>query len=357
MKTKRKIFLIFILIIGILVLYLALWPVPIDPQAWTPPEAPPLAGDYQSNDRLASVEKLKAGHNPEGVAIDAAGKVYAGLDDGRIMRLREDGGEPEVFARMEGRPLGIQFDGAGNLVVAGGDKGLISFAPDGSQSVLTTEAQGTAFRCVNDLDVAADGTIYFSDSSYKFPISIYKDDLFEHRPNGRLLAYDPRTRETRVVLGGLYFANGVAVSPDQTFVLVSETGKYRVQRVWLKGARAGQSEIFIDNLPGFPDNITSNGRDEFWLALVTPRNHLLDSLLPRPFLRKIVLRLPKFLQPAPERHAFVLGLDGNGHVVHNLQDPSGKSFALISSVLEHNGKLYFGSIGEEAVGRLPVPAR
>jgi sugar lactone lactonase YvrE len=356
-KTKRKILLVFVLIIGALVLYLALWPVPIDPQAWTPQAIPPLTGDYQSNDRLASVEKLSAGHNPEGVAVDSGGRVYAGLEDGTILRLRADGGQPEVFARMAGRPLGMQFDGAGNLLVAGGDKGLISFAPDGRQSVLTTEAQGVAFRCVNDLDVAADGTVYFSDSSYKFPISIYKDDLFEHRPNGRLLAFDPHTAQTRVVLGELYFANGVAVSPDQSYVLVSETGKYRVLRVWLKGARAGQAENFIDNLPGFPDNITSNGRDEFWLALVTPRNHLLDSLLPRPFLRKVVLRLPKFLQPAPERYAFVLGLNGNGRVVHNLQDPSGKSFALISSVLEHDGKLYFGSIGEEAVGRLPVPAK
>jgi sugar lactone lactonase YvrE len=356
-KTKRKILLGLILIIAVLILYLALWPVPIDPQAWTPPEAPQLVGDYQPNDRLASIEKLKAGHNPEGVAVDAAGKVYAGLDDGRIVRVSESGGEPEVFARMEGRPLGIQFDAAGNLLVAGGDKGLLSFAPDGAQSVLTTEAQGQRFRCVNDLDVAADGTVYFSDSSYKFPISIYKQDLFEHRPNGRLLAFDPKTRQTRVVLGGLYFANGVAISPDQSFVLLSETGKYRVLRVWLQGARAGQSEIFIDNLPGFPDNITSNGRDEFWLALVTPRNHLLDSLLPRPFLRKVVLRLPNFLQPAPERYPFALGLDLNGHVRHNLQDPSGKSFGPISSVLESNGKLYFGSIGEEAVGLLPVPAK
>ena len=93
------------------------------------------------------------------------------------------------------------------------------------------------------------------------------------------------------------------------------------------------------------------------LALVTPRNRLLDALLPRPFLRKVILRLPQFLQPAPKRYAFVLGLDQNGRVIQNLQDPSGKAFAVISSVLEHDGKLYFGSIGEESVGRISVPAR
>lgn len=347
-----------LLLVGVALLYLMLWPVPIDPVAWAPPEAPPLAGDYQPNEKLASVERLQVGHhNPEGVAIDGEGRIYTGLEDGRIMRLKPDGSGPEVFARMDGRPLGMEFDGAGQLIIAGGDKGLLSMSREGQLTVLSAAAQDKAFRCVNDVAVASDGTIYFSDSSYKYPISVYKEDLFEHRPNGRLLAFDPRTRETRVVLDGVHFANGVAVSTDQSFVVVSETGKYRVLRVWLKGERAGQSEIFIDNLPGFPDNISTNGRDGFWLALVTPRNRLLDALLPRPFLRKVVLRLPQFMQPAPKRYAFVLGLDQNGRITHNLQDPSGKSFALVSSVLEHQGKLYLGSIGEEAVGRLPVPAR
>src|SRR4030095_11592897 len=102
--------------------------------------------------------------------------------------------------------------------------------------------------------------------------------------------------------------------------LVAETGMYRVMRIWLTGPQAGQSEIFIDNLPGFPDGISSNGKDRFWLALVKPRDAVLDKLLPHPFLRKVVARLPKFLQPAPKRYSFVLGLDGNGRVVDNLQD-------------------------------------
>jgi sugar lactone lactonase YvrE len=354
---KRKILLGLVVVIGAVALYLLLWPVPIDPVAWTPLPPPPLSGDYEPNTRLAQVEKLSAGHNPEGVAIDAGGRIYTGLEDGRILRLRDDGREPELFARVEGRPLGMEFDGAGNLVVAADEKGLLSFSPDASLSVLSTEAQGVAFRCVNDLAIASDSTVYFSDSSFKYPISVYKQDLFEHRPNGRLLAYDPRTKRTRVVLDGLHFANGVAVSPDQSFVLISETGKYRVLRVWLTGERAGQSEIFIDNLPGFPDNISANGNDKFWLALVTPRNRLLDAVLPRPFLRKVILRLPAFLQPAPKRYGFVLGLDRTGRIVDNLQDPSGKSFALVSSVIEYGGKLYLGSIGEETVGRLPVPAK
>src|SRR5262249_32200086 len=153
------------------------------------------------------------------------------------------------------------------------------------------------------------------------------------------------------LLGDLYFANGVAVSPDQSFVLVVDTGAYRVKRYWLAGPKQGQSDIFIDNLPGFPDGISSNGRDTFWLSLVNPRDSTLDALLPHPFLRKVVLRLPSFLQPAIKRYAFVLALDANGRVVRNLQDPSPQCFAEIANTVEHKGMLYFGSIGEHAIGR------
>lgn len=360
MPKLKRVFLIILLLIALLVLYLLFWPVPISPQAWTPPPAPPLTGQYQQNSRLAGTERLSpgtgspspgAGYGPEDIALDAEGRIYTGLDDGRIMRLQPDGTKPETFSNTYGRPLGLVFDSTGNLIIADAIKGLVSVARDGSVTVLTTAADGVPFGCTNDLDVAADGTIYFTDASSKFPLANFTADLVEHGPNGRLLAYDPKTKTTRMLLRGLSFANGVAVSPDQSFVLVVETGAYRVHRLWLKGEKQGQSEIFIDNLPGFPDGIMSNGKDKFWLALVTPRDAALDKLLPHPFLRKAVLRLPKFLQPAPKRYSFVLGLDANGGVVENLQDGSPECYAEIANVVERNGALYFGSIGESTVGR------
>jgi hypothetical protein len=212
-----------------------------------------------------------------------------------------------------------------------------------------------AFGLTDDVDVAADGTIFFSDASFKFSVADHLLDLMEHRPNGRLLAYDPSTQTTRLVLDKLYFANGVAVSPDQSFLLVVETYKYRVQRYWLTGSRRGESEVFIDNLPGFPDGVSSNGKDTFWLALVQPRVPDVDAnWLPNPFLRKIIVRLPEGLVPPADDYGFVLGLDTDGHVVHNLQDPSA-SYAQITSVQEHEGMLYLGSLVEDEIGRLPVP--
>jgi sugar lactone lactonase YvrE len=352
----RRFLLTLLVLVAVFLIYLLTWPVPVTPLAWTPPPAPALEGVYAPNSKLSAIEKLNigSGFGPEDVAIDSQDRIYGGVADGRIMRLQADGTRPEVFANTQGRPLGLVFDSSGRLIVADARRGLLAIDPDGKVNTLSTEADGVPFRCTNDLDIAADGMIYFTDASSRFGLTELKEDIVEHRGNGRLLGYDPGSKITRVVLGDLYFANGVAISPDGTFLLVVDTGAYRVRRVWLNGPRKGQSDIFIDNLPGFPDGISSNGRGTFWLALVTPRDPILDRLMPHPFLRKAILRLPNFIQPGIKRYAFVLGLDATGRVVSNLQDPSPQCFAQIANVVEHKDALYFGSIGEAAIGRLPL---
>lgn len=353
MGLKTRIATLILLIIAALAIYLLLAPVSITPGAWTPPAAPALTGQYQQNTRLSAIEKLTLGdgHKPEDIALDAQGRIYAGYEDGRIVQLQPDGTQPRLIANTQGRPLGLIFDHNGNLIVTDAIKGLLAVSPAGEIEVLATESDGVKFGCLNDLDVAADGTIYFTEASHKYPMSAFATDILEHQPNGRLMAFDPQTQKPRTLLKGLYFANGVAVSPDQTFVLVAETGKYRIQRLWLKDPKEGMVDTFIDNLPGFPDGISSNGTDKFWVAIVTPRQALFDKLLPHPFLRKVIFRMPKFLQPAPERYSFVVALNGQGRVVENLQNGASDCYAQIANVVEHDGKLYFGSIGEDTIGR------
>jgi len=250
--------------------YLLFWPVGIDPESWTPPALRP----WKSNDALIGATVLQKGlPGPEAVAIDAEGRLVTGLVDGRIVRFAADGsGTPEVLATTGGRPLGLKFDKGGNLIVADAHKGLISIA-GGKIIILATEAGGKPLRLADDLAIAQDGTIYFSDASTRWPLDQFILDLLEHRPSGRLLAYHPDTNKTEVVLDGLYFANGVALGPNDAYVLVTETASYRVRRYWLRGELAGKSDVFMDNLPGFPDNITwSPTRRAFWLAMVTPRD-------------------------------------------------------------------------------------
>ncbi len=99
----------------------------------------------------------------------------------------------------------------------------------------------------------------------------------------------------------------------------------------------------------------SRARHAFWVALYSPRVPALDLLAPYPFLRKVVWRLPMWTQPKPARKAFAIALDEQGRVVENLQDPSPAAFAPVTSVREHGGFLYLGSLEREALARLPAP--
>ncbi len=324
----------------------------VDPARWDPPQPPPLEGRFAANDALAAAERWEVtGEGPEDVVVDPAGRVYAGLVDGRIVRFPPGGGWPEVVADTGGRPLGLELAGDGRLIVCDPKRGLLAVEPGGAVEVLVDSYDGNALRFTNNAAVASDGTIYFSDSSTRFGIDNYRADILEHRGNGRLFAHDPDTRETRLLLDGLYFANGVALAPDESFLLVAETGKYRIRRLWLSGAKAGRDEPFAHNLPGIPDNLSTGPGGTFWVAMFTPRNPQLDFLLPRPRLRALVTALPENLQPQPVRHSFVLGFDGDGEVTHNLQDPEG-GYAPITGAREHDGWLYLGSLTEPAIARV-----
>lgn len=347
---KALLFLLFLVFLGIL--YLAFYPVPINPGTWTPPPIPKLEGQYAVNSDL-KVKRLFECHECEDVAIDSAGNIYGGSIDGEIIRYNKITKKREVFATTGGRPLGLHFAKNKHLIVADADKGLLSISPDGTVTTLDDGKSEPAFKFADDLDIGPDGTIYFSNASNKFGFHESTTDLFEHQPNGDLLAYYPSTQKTELLLPDLYFANGIAVSPDSNFVLVNETGKYHIRRYWIRGAKKGQTDIFIDNLPAFPDGISRGDNGVYWLALVSPRNADLDGLMSQPALRKVVMRLPQSIQPAPENYGFVLGLDQNGEVVHNLQDPSG-SYGQVTSVQQFGNELYLGTLYEQAVGVVKV---
>jgi len=339
--------------LGTAAAYLLLWPVPISPAKWRPPEAPALVGAYAPNTALVATERWVAGPAPESVAIDADGDVYTGLLDGSVVHVSQ-GEAPVTVAEAQGQLLGMGFDGTGELLICGLDGRLLSVSPGGAVRRVVEEIDGQPLRLVNDLDIAGDGTVYFTESSTETTDTLL--DLLEHRGNGRLLAYRPDSGDTDVLLTGLYYANGVAVSADGSFALVVETTKYRVRRLWLTGPRQGEDEVFIDNLPGFPDGISCDEDGLFWVALMNPRNGFIDWALERPWVRKIAARLPlAWFTGAAPRYGFVLGLDEDANVVYNLQDPSGDHYAGISCVVRRGDFLYFGSLLEDAVGVLPVP--
>jgi sugar lactone lactonase YvrE len=334
--------------------YLALTPSPIEPLAWQPQPAPQMSGVLEPNDTLMKAELLGQGqiHGPEDTAVDAQGRVYAGLHDGRVVRIAD--GQVETFAATGGRPLGMDFDAQGNLIVADAYKGLLRIDPAGQIEVLTTAAAGVPFAFTDDLDIARDGRIYFTDASSKFQQPDYLLDLLEGQPHGRLLRFDPASGKTEVLLDGLYFANGVALSQHEDFVLVNETYRYRIQRYWLTGDKAGQHETFADNLPGMPDNLQGDRAGTFWVALPTPRKSDADFLQNQPWIKAQLAKLPRALWPKPASYGLAIALNEKGEIVQSLHDTSGTHLRMVTSVKPVGDYLYLGSLDNDRLGRLKI---
>lgn len=336
------------------VILLLVLPAPIDPVSWTPDPDPGLTGPFEANLQLADVERLfeGVGVGPEDVACAPAGVRYTGFSDGRIVRFAADGSHTELV-NTGGRPLGMQLDATGRLIVADAVRGLLAVSPQGEIEVLTDSVAGEKMLFVDDLDIAADGTIWFSDASMRYGYADSLFDFIEGQPTGRLLSYDPVSRVTRVHLDKLHFANGVALGPEDKYVLINETGAGRIHRLWLQGGKEGMRDLFASGLPGTPDNISFNGKDTFWVAMPMLRSAG-DALAAYPLVRKLLSHLPMtILQRSASPYSFVVGLDLNGEVVQNLQD-SNAGFKMITSANECDGSLYLGSVIMPAAARYPL---
>ncbi len=362
---RRIAWLVSVLLASLLVsllAYLALWPVPIAPVAWTAPVDPGHSGLFAADSSLADFVALTLGgrEGPESVARDRAGRIYVSTREGAILRFSADadvGTAPEVWANTGGRPLGLVFDPAGTLFVTDGERGLLAIDTTGTVRLLADSADGTRIEFADDLDVAANGKVYFSDASTKFGVRAQSDedasllDVIEHGGHGRLIEWDPATGRATVVAAGIDFANGVAMTPDQQSVLLCETGHYRILRVGIAGEARGRVTPVLEALPGFPDNISRVGDDKYWVALFAPRNALLDRLAGSPNLRKVLLRIPRALRPKPEGYGHLIAIDASGKVLDDRQDPTGR-YPKMTDVLETERYLYIGSLQGGVLARV-----
>lgn len=336
------------------------------PVAWQPPKHQPLIGNYQKNHRLKELDvfiKIHGSHGPESVAIGEDGYLYTGLDDGRILCYDLTGKFIRQVCHTGGRPLGMRWYCETNneqtknlLFVCDVKLGLLQVElATGEVTVLSDQADNLKFGFSDDLAITQDGQkIYFTDASSKWGYNKDSYDHIEHGGHGRFLCYDRQTKQTQVLMKDLCFCNGVTLSPDEDYVLVTETGSYCVHRYWLTGDKANTHEVFIDNLPGFPDNIRYNGRGCYWVAIPVKRNVMLDTLAPYPLLRFGLTQYVRFA-PLPISHtAMVLGFDLDGKLLHNLQDHGKDSYHFITQAIEHEGWLYCSSLHQAAIAKFAL---
>lgn len=368
-----------------LLVYLLFWPVPVQPVAWVAPPAPGYQGPHAVNQKLAQLQHLDLAGDvgPEHVVVrEENGQAWVWMavavgdsQRGRIVRMLPDGTSREVVFDSGGRPLGFDFDADGHLIVADpmwGEHGALlrvkGRGPGARTEIVADRIGGDPLRYVDAVVVAADGRIYFTDATRRFAAKDWGGtfqasvfDIVEHQSTGRLLEHDPATKRTRVVMNGLCFPNGVALTADQQHVLVAETGEYRVWKVstqahgldarTLAAAPNAQARVLMANLPGYPDNLMRGLNGRLWVGLTKPRGAFVDDNAGRPWMRALAMRLPKALWPVPPAYGHVFAFDEAGKVLVDLQDPSG-AYPETTAVTEAGGKLYIQSLHARTLGVL-----
>jgi len=330
--------------------YLLFWPVPVDPVSWQAPVDHGFVDPFAPNNLLKSATGIDLGEfeGPEDATLGYDGRIYITTSDGSIIRVQNRG--VSEFVNVGGRPLGIETDHDGALIVANAVSGLQRVDPDGTVTNLVDEFDGQSLENANNLAIGPNGVIYFSQSSTKFTAREYGGsydpsllDILEHGGHGNIYAFDPTRGSLTRLMSGLNYANGVAVSEDGSFLLVSETGHYRILKYWLTGELTDSTEILLDNLPAFPDNIKSGLQGRFWIGFAAPRNQLVDRLSDKPFVRKIIQRLPPAVRPKAEAFSQVIAINGDGEVLMNLHDQDAR-FPTLTGVLETRDSLYLTTL-------------
>lgn len=342
-------------------LYLALWPVPMDPVAYELDTPPELVGPYAENDVLSQADLVTlpdGAVGPEDLAVMPDGVVYSAALGGMLYRI--DGDTPQPVVQIDGRPLGLDAGPDGQLYIADSFNGIFRWSQEDGLQPVATQIEGAPIVYANQLDVARDGTIYFSNSSDRFdpetmggtrPTSVMT--IWEQSQTGYVGRIDPDGTVT-MLARGFVFTNGVALSPEEDFLLIAETGRARVHRLWLTGARAGEMEVLIDNLPGYPDNIEAMGDGTFWIAFASPRVPT-EALMPYPFLRKVIWRLGPLVRPAPIEQGHLIEIDMQGRVLRSLQDPGGH-LGITTGGRIVGDDFYVMTLESRGFGRMPVAA-
>ena len=124
---------------------------------------------------------------------------------------------------------------------------------------------------------------------------------------------------------------------------------YRLSKYWLKGEKAGTSEV-LAILHGFPENVRTNENGELWVAINYRRSIYAHLSGLHPKIREFMLKLPipasihYLLHVGGWPHGIVVKYSPDGKILKILEDKQGKFVKSVSEVAEIDGKLWMGSL-------------
>ncbi|XP_022775475.1 protein STRICTOSIDINE SYNTHASE-LIKE 5-like isoform X2 [Durio zibethinus] len=305
----------------------------------------PMTVSLRNDRMLQGAEFVGAGklQGPEDIAYDPKSQlIYTGCQDGWIKRVRLNDSAVENLVNTHGRPLGLALGHNDEVIVADAYKGLLNISRDGEVELLTDEADGLKFKITDGVDIADNGMIYFTDASYKYDLHDHLWEILDGKPHGRFMSFDPVTRKTRVLVGDLYFANGVAVSPRQDSAIFCETIMRRCRNYHIQANKQGRLEKFLDNLPGYPDNIRYDGDGHYWIGLAAETSVTFELAFRYPFIRKAMAIMAKYIARLPNgKNAGILAVDLEGKPVAHYHD---RELSAVTGGMKIGNLLYCGSL-------------
>lgn len=325
----------------------------IDPVRWRPPPIDPLPDFAPVDLTVVGVP----GDAPEDVVVDAAGQLWTGLVDGRIVRIGADG-VSVVVGTTPGRPLGLAVARDGRLLICTSPGGLVAMdTSTGRVETLVAAVGGRPLQFCSNVVETSDGTLYFTESTSAFVYHDFQAAILEARGRGSLFRRDV-DGSVHTVLDGLYFANGVTLTTDESAVVFAETQGRRLSKYGLTGPHAGEVSPLVENLPGYPDNLSTGADGRIWCAIVSPVNGAAEWLAPRtPLLRKVVWRLPERMQPKITPGVWAVAFDPDtGAPVAGLHTTH-PDFGQTTGLVEHDGRLWLACIGNPALAHCALPGQ
>ncbi|CAG4957521.1 unnamed protein product [Colias eurytheme] len=342
-------------------------------------------GALAPNDALNNIQKL----------YEATGEIVKLSPGGHVTFVTKIG-KPCTGLIQEhicGRPLGFYIDEkSGALYIADAYYGIwkVDIKTDKKQQLVSPNVpiDGKKPQFFNAITLDKNGGVYWTDSSSDYTL---KDGVYVglSDPSGRLLYYNPATKENKVLLDNLWFANGVTLSPDESFIIVVETLKQRLLKYYISGPKKGKSEVFVDGLPGTPDNIRAlPDKSGIQIALYSASDEnnpiLTRHLASLPTFRKLLARVTRLIEipfeylnsqfpnPIFEEAVYKIGhiatvtpvapdltalliADWNGNIISSFYNTD-SSVKHISDAIVFNDKLVLGSPHKQNfVAAVPIP--
>ncbi|KAI8102276.1 hypothetical protein M9435_005882 [Picochlorum sp. BPE23] len=315
-------------------------------------------------------ESVHVLRNGSAIVLDRYGHVYVS---------ESDSSELKIFSYIgPGRPLGytvVSHGGKSLLVVCNSLVGVEALDLESRELVILTSSVQEFGNVVpityaNDIDVdEEEGILYFSDSTTGIPPGLNRMNFYDTmksyvlsslsgKPTGKLLSYNLNTGVTEILMKDLFFANGVALSLEKDFVLVAETSFLRIKKYHLVGPKAGTSEVFIENLPGYPDGITRGPDGNFYVALLfcPMQMHLLMAKAPQS-VRWLLSWVAPIYTPLPPKVGAVMKISSAGKVLRIYVDREGHTLYGISGLFfsKETNKLYMGHLSHDFISVMQLP--